>query len=132
MFWRGCVTFDEIVPFLTLNISLFQKNSNLFKFKLQMFLPPGVDLITLFCNLDHFINIRNICWIAMKCPNLQKRVSKFTPKKFYEIDPSYYQGKSYIQVIQINLQMPNFNLLNVSWYPKVFKLNAIHYSVMCQ
>ncbi len=55
----------------------------------------GVDLIKPFwrkfthtlCKLDHFINISIICCITMKVSSLQYRVSKFTPKKFYEIDP---------------------------------------------
>jgi hypothetical protein len=58
-------------------------------------LRPGVDLIKLFWSnlltllykLDHFINISNIYCIFMKRSSLQNRVSKFTPKKFYEIDP---------------------------------------------
>jgi hypothetical protein len=31
--------------------------------------------------------MRNICGIFMKRSSLQNSVSKFTPKKFYEIDP---------------------------------------------
>ncbi len=38
--------------------------------------------------LDHSINISNICCIVMKKSSLQQRVSKFTPNKFYEINPS--------------------------------------------
>ncbi len=57
-------------------------------------LRPGVDLIKLFgvhlltllCKLDHFINISNNISFGMKRSSLQNRVSKFTPKKFYEID----------------------------------------------
>ncbi len=41
----------------------------------------GVNLLALFCKLDHFINISNICCIAMKISSLQNRVSKFMPKK---------------------------------------------------
>ncbi len=47
----------------------------------------GVNLLTLLCKLDHFINISNIYGIFMKRYSLQNRVSKFTPKMFYEIDP---------------------------------------------
>ncbi len=47
----------------------------------------GVNLLTLLCKLDHFINISNIYGIFMKRSSLQNRLSKFTPKKFYEIDP---------------------------------------------
>ncbi len=36
--------------------------------------------------LDHFKNIGNICCVDMKRSGLQNRVSKFTPKKFFEID----------------------------------------------
>jgi hypothetical protein len=46
-----------------------------------------VNLLTLFCKLDHFITIHNIYDIAMKRYSIQNRVRKFTPKKFYEIDP---------------------------------------------
>jgi len=46
----------------------------------------GVNLLTLLCKLDHLINISNICSIGMKRSSLQNRVSKFTPKKFYEIE----------------------------------------------
>ncbi len=48
----------------------------------------GIDLIKLFWHtqifykLDNFTNKNNICCIAMKRSSLQKRVSKFTPKKF--------------------------------------------------
>jgi hypothetical protein len=43
-----------------------------------------VNLLTLFYMI-HFI--LNIYGIAVKRPSLQKRVSKFMPKKFYEINP---------------------------------------------
>jgi hypothetical protein len=54
----------------------------------------GVDLIKLFrrkfthtfCKLDWFINAYNNCPSAVKRSSLQTRVSKLTPKKFYEID----------------------------------------------
>jgi hypothetical protein len=54
-----------------------------------------VNHIKLFCykfthtfyKLYHFINISNICCIAMKRCSLSWGVSKFTQKKFYEIDP---------------------------------------------
>jgi hypothetical protein len=41
----------------------------------------ALGVLTLFCRLDHFININNICCIAMKRSSLQNRVSKFMPKK---------------------------------------------------
>ncbi len=55
----------------------------------------GVDLIKLFwykftysfCKLYNFIKMCYICCISIKSFSLQKRVSKFMPKKFYEIDP---------------------------------------------
>jgi hypothetical protein len=58
-------------------------------------LDLGVNLIKLcwhkfthaFCKLDYFINISNMRCIAMKRSSLQKGVSKFNPKRFYEIDP---------------------------------------------
>ncbi len=57
---------------------------------------PRVNLIKLFwlkfthtfCKLDRFINRSNTSCIALKRSSLQKRVSNFTPKKWYEIDPS--------------------------------------------
>jgi hypothetical protein len=63
---------------------------------------PGVDLIKqfsskfshTFCKLDRFININNIYSIAMKWSSLQKRVSKFTPKMFYEIDTRDLHNKT--------------------------------------
>jgi hypothetical protein len=55
-------------------------------------MSPGVDLIKLFSSkfahffkLDNFIS--NIYGIFMKRSSLLNRVSKFTPIKFYEIDP---------------------------------------------
>ncbi len=55
----------------------------------------GVDLMKLFWDkftrtfwkLDLFIDIHNIYCIGMKKSSLEKIVSKFTPKKVYEIDP---------------------------------------------
>jgi hypothetical protein len=55
---------------------------------------PGVDLIkifavnllTLFCKLDLFIIANNNCLSAVKISSLQTKASKFTLKKFYEID----------------------------------------------
>ncbi len=41
--------------------------------------------------LDHFIKIINIYGIVLKISSLQNSVSKFTPKKFYEIDPRCLQ-----------------------------------------
>jgi hypothetical protein len=46
----------------------------------------GVNLLTVFCNLDHFINVSNIYGIAMKRPSLQNIVSKFMPNFIYEIE----------------------------------------------
>jgi hypothetical protein len=43
--------------------------------------------ILLFCELDHFINVSDICCIAMKRSSLQERVRKLRRKKFCEIDP---------------------------------------------
>ena len=40
-----------------------------------------------FLKLDRFINIRKITYIAIKRSSLPKRISKFAPKKFYEIYP---------------------------------------------
>jgi hypothetical protein len=55
---------------------------------------PGADLIKLFwckllllfSKLGYFIN-KQFCYIAMKGSSLQNRVSKFMPKKCYEINP---------------------------------------------
>ncbi len=46
----------------------------------------GVNLLTLFCKLDHFIAMQHILPILIKWSSLQKSVNKLTPKKFYEID----------------------------------------------
>jgi hypothetical protein len=55
-----------------------------------------INLFTLFCKLDLFINIRNICCITMKKRfNFQEMVSKFMSKKFYEIDPKSKSHKSF-------------------------------------
>ncbi len=43
----------------------------------------GVNLLTFFCKIDHFVNISNIYAIAMKRSSLHNRISKFPPKKFY-------------------------------------------------
>jgi hypothetical protein len=59
---------------------------------------PGVDriklfrvnLLTLFCKLDHFINTSNIYSIALKRYSLQNRVSKSTLKSFIRSTPDYY------------------------------------------
>jgi len=40
---------------------------------------------------NHFINLSNICCIAMKRSSLQKELSKVMPKKFYKIDPRSLQ-----------------------------------------
>jgi hypothetical protein len=61
---------------------------------------PGVDLIKLFWlnftysfwKLDLFIEMQQIYLIFIKWYSLQKRVSKFTPKKFYEIDPRLFNS----------------------------------------
>ncbi len=45
----------------------------------------GINLLMLFCKLYHFIN-ENIIFCVVKGYSFQKRVSKHTPKKFYEID----------------------------------------------
>ncbi len=42
----------------------------------------GANLWTLFCKLDPFINVTNICFIVVKRCNLQK-VSKLMAKMFY-------------------------------------------------
>jgi hypothetical protein len=58
----------------------------------------GVNLLTPFCKLDHFINISNICCTVMKRSNLQNIVSKFMPKMFDEIDPmEHMNGASLCQ-----------------------------------
>jgi hypothetical protein len=48
--------------------------------------------------LDHFIN-SNIYDIAVKRSSLQDRVSKFTPKRFYEINPRGQCYKTFFSVI---------------------------------
>ncbi len=68
------VNYTNIFAF---SLILGKSNKNIF----------GVNHTHTFCKLNHFINISNIYGIAMKSHNLWKRVSKFMPKKFYEIDP---------------------------------------------
>jgi len=51
----------------------------LFRDKHSNFLGP-------ICKLDHLIRIRTIIFIAKRRSSLEKGVSKFTPKKIYEID----------------------------------------------
>ncbi len=51
-----------------------------------------------FCKLDHFIKNCKICNI-MKRHTLQKRVSKFVPIKFYEIDSGANVIKLFTTVI---------------------------------
>jgi hypothetical protein len=56
----------------------------------------GVNLIKLFwCKfthffrkLEHFMAMQQILLMLIKWSSLQKRVSKFTPKLFFEIGPS--------------------------------------------
>jgi hypothetical protein len=45
----------------------------------------GINFTYSFCKLGHFIATQQILQIFVKWSSLQK-VSKFTPKKFYEID----------------------------------------------
>ncbi len=53
----------------------------------------AINLLTLFCKLDHFINV-DIILLCGEKTHLLKRVSTFAPKKFYEIDPLVkYLGK---------------------------------------
>jgi hypothetical protein len=40
----------------------------------------------IFCKLNHFINVNDICHIELKRSSFVKRLSKFTPKKLYTID----------------------------------------------
>ncbi len=81
-------------------LKLFLCGSFTFKFDVTKYLHNlwsiswyyfRVNLLTLFCKLDHFINISNIYGLFMKRSSVQYRVSKFLlecfPTKFYEIDP---------------------------------------------
>ncbi len=45
----------------------------------------GFNLLTVFCKLDHFIDVNKICHIVKKRFSFEKIVSKFTPKKFLRI-----------------------------------------------
>jgi hypothetical protein len=47
----------------------------------------GVNLLTLLCKLDHFINICNIYGIFMKRSSLQNNFCKFTPKNLLRSTP---------------------------------------------
>ncbi len=75
----------------------FQKSINRFRpIKFYEIDSTGVDLIkhfwinllALFCKLVHFIAMQQNC-LFIKWPSLLKSRSKFTPKKFYEIDPYF-------------------------------------------
>jgi hypothetical protein len=68
-------------------------------------LAPGVNITKLF--YEKLVTLfeswifpyhRKIMVILMKWASLQKRVSKFTPKKFYEIDPSAQCYKTFLSV----------------------------------
>jgi hypothetical protein len=67
-------------------------------------LTPGVNLIkilavnllTLFCKLDLFIPMLQIWLVFIKWSSLQKSVSNFTPKYFYEIDPWFQCSKTFL------------------------------------
>ncbi len=45
----------------------------------------GVNSLTLFGKLDHFINV-TIIFLCCEKTKIKNSVSKFTPKKFYEIN----------------------------------------------
>jgi hypothetical protein len=46
----------------------------------------GVNLLTLYCRLDLFIEMQQILLMYIKWSSLHKIVIKFTPKRFYEIN----------------------------------------------
>ncbi len=60
-----------------------------------------INLLTLFCKLDHFIIIHNIYDIAMKRYSLYNRVRKFTPKRFYVISVKKFQFDPQIRILII-------------------------------
>jgi len=70
-------------------------------------LAPGVDLIKLFwynfnqsfCKLDLFIAMQQIMFMLINWSRLQKSVSKFMTKLFYEIDPRARCYKTFTDVI---------------------------------
>jgi len=63
----------------------------------------GINLLTLFCKLDHFINANNNCLSAVKRSSLKTRVNIFTSKMFYQIDSRIL---CYETFYSRNLQMP--------------------------
>ncbi len=85
-----------------------------------MFKNLGFKIINLFCckftysfcKLDLFIAMQQILLMVIKWSNLQKSLSKFTPKKFYEIDSwiVFKFSQTYIKKCKI-LRIPYLSLL---------------------
>ncbi len=95
---------------------------------------PGVNLVNLFwhkftrtfCKLVHFITISNICCIVMKRYSLQKRVSKFMSKKFYEIDPWWLCITHFLRLRSLILLLNLWHFKSI-WAPLFRQLIYQHY-----
>jgi hypothetical protein len=53
----------------------------------------GVNLLALYCKLHLLTAMQQILLMLVKWSSLHKSVSKFTQKKFYEVDPRCKQCK---------------------------------------
>jgi hypothetical protein len=82
------------------------------------------DFPILFYNLDLFINTSNICFVAKKISSFDQRMSKFTPKKFYEIDPLFHSPLNDLTCngsfeskskVLLNIRMAIFVYCGVKW-----------------
>jgi hypothetical protein len=95
--------FWPIVGYNSVNIYLFVLTLS----KTLKVGAPGVNLTKLFwhkfthtfCKLDYFLNMINICCHAWERSSLQKRVSKFSQKKFYEMGPSFQLKVEHLEPI---------------------------------
>ncbi len=81
----------------------FTESARKFAQKSFVRLEPGADLIkrfwhkftSTFCKLNIFKAMQQTKISYIKWSSLQKSVSKFTPKQFYEIDPSIQSYKTF-------------------------------------
>jgi hypothetical protein len=81
----------------------FTESARKFAQKTFVKLEPGTDLIKrfwletyiLFCKLNIFKAMQQAKISYIKRPSLQKSVSKFTPKQFYEIDTRIQSYKTF-------------------------------------
>jgi len=83
----------------------FTESARKFAQKTFVKFEPGTDLIKrfwletyiLFCKLNIFKAMQQAKISYIKRPSLQKSVSKFTPKQFYEIYPRFQSYKTFLR-----------------------------------